>query len=242
MKNERGVSGNPEVFLGMDSSAPDFSIVEATTAADRVGPGDVVVVAMTVMNRGGPSAQDNIEIVATWDRPFGAALPAATETVSLGAPGSMAELTLRVPAPDNAEVDQRRTLYLTVDPGAVNGDATAEDSTRRLTIGGLPVPQNLRILSSRDSKLLQIEWNPVEDERVTGYTVYRRNPDGRVLLLGTTETNGFLDLRAVPDRVYEYQVRSHSAKLSESEPTPWMEHNLQELIPRGLLFRDGFEE
>jgi hypothetical protein len=242
MKNERGVSGNPEVFLGMDSSAPDFSIVEATTAADRVGPGDVVVVAMTVMNRGGPSAQDNIEIVATWDRPFGAALPAATETVSLGAPGSMAELTLRVPAPDNAEVDQRRVLYVTVDPGAVNGDATAEDSTRRLTIGGLPVPQNLRILSSRDSKLLQIEWNPVEDERVTGYTVYRRNPDGRVLLLGTTETNGFLDLRAVPDRVYEYQVRSHSAKLSESEPTPWMEHNLQELIPRGLLFRDGFEE
>jgi hypothetical protein len=61
-------------------------------------------------------------------------------------------------------------------------------------------------------------------------------------LLGSTATHGFLDLRAVSGNVYEYQVRSHSAKLSESEPTPWMEHNLQELIPRGLLFRDGFEE
>lgn len=241
MQDVRGVSGNPDVFLGVDSSAPDFSIVEATTTADRVSPGEIIDVAVRMMNRGGMSSVDDIQVVATWDRPFGAALPAATQTVSLGAAGSMAELTLSVPAPDNSDVDQQRLLYITVDPGAVNGDATAEDSMRRLTIGGLPVPQNLRILSSRDSKLVQIEWNPVEDERVVGYTVYRRNPDGRVLLLGTTETNGFLDLRAVPDRVYDYQVRSHSAKLNESEPTPWMEHYLQELIPRGLLFRDGFE-
>ena len=117
----------------------------------------------------------------------------------------------------------------------------AEDSTRRLVIGGLPVPQDLRTLTARDARVVQVEWAPVDDERVTGYTIYRRNPDGTVMLLGTTETNGFLDLRAVPDTIYDYQVRSHSAKLSESDPSPWMAHYLQALIPRGLLFSDGFE-
>lgn len=237
----RGVNPTADVFFGTDPGAPDFVVLEATTTASQIAAGETIEVSIRLMNRGGEASAPQIEVVATWNRPFGPELPVASTLADLSMAGSIDEVTLMVPTPDNAAVDQKRKLYITVDPGGLQGDGNGNNNSKLLTIGGLPVPENLSTLTSRDTSLVQIEWRPVEDDRVVGYSVYRRNPDGRVLLLGTSETNGFLDLRAVPNRIYEYQIRSHSANFAESEPTPWRAHLLEGVLAPDQIFRDAFQ-
>ena len=241
MTGVKGVLSNPDVFIGVDSGLPDFAVLDASTMATELVPGDLVGVTVKLMNLGGSIPGVLPELVATWNDPFGRALPVLTTTVDISLAGAMATLSLDVPVPATFSSDEKRLLFLTVNPGAPNDESNGANDSLQISIGGLPTPEGLRVFTSRGSSLVQVEWQPIVDERVSGYTVYRRNPDGEEMLLGTTSTFGFLDTKAVPDRRYEYQVRSHSASLTESAPTPWMAHKLQKILLPEALFSDGFE-
>ncbi|MDJ0654496.1 MAG: fibronectin type III domain-containing protein [Xanthomonadales bacterium] len=237
MPATKGVSGNGEVFVGSDSGLPDFAVLDAGTEAEALNPGGTIEVTVKVMNLGGAGKKPTL--VASWDDPF--EIPVLETTANIGPAGAMEWQTLTVPVPASFSLDEKRHLYLSVNRGPDFTDADGNNDTLRVSIGGLPVPQGLRVSSSRSSALVQVQWTPVEDPRVTGYTVYRRNPDGQVMMLGTTPTFGFLDTKAVSDRIYQYQVRSHSASLTESESSPWMEHYLQPLQVPESIFSNGFE-
>lgn len=241
LRAEIAVGDDTDVSLGIESGLPDFAVLEARTDATRLQPGGTLTVQVRAGNLGGNAPTAPI-LVASWDSPFGGAEAVTEQPTNLAAAGATEWLTLSVAVPDSFDAAEQRTLYLTLNPGAPIDDSDGRNDTRPLVLGGLPVPEQLRVHSSTASSLLQIQWQPVADERVTGYTVYRRNPDGEVLLLGSTSTHGFIDAKAVPDRRYEYQVRSHSAALVESEPSAWMSHRLAPLERASDLFADGFEQ
>ncbi|MCK7595580.1 fibronectin type III domain-containing protein [Pseudomarimonas salicorniae] len=240
MAAEKGVEDNPDVALGIDPVRADFAILSAQPETARLQPGGLVRVRVSLINRGGPAIEAPM-LAANWGRPAGVAAADIEVLTALDVAGAMQVIELDVPVPSGFDPADRRPLFLTVNPGAPIDDADAANDVLRVEVGGLPVVKDIRVHSDASTSLVQLQWTPVEDDRVTGYTVYRRQPDGQVILLGSSPTHGFLDAKAVADRVYEYEVRSHSATLIESPSSGWTRHFVQPLALPGRLFVTGFE-
>ncbi len=83
-----------------------------------------------------------------------------------------------------------------------------------------------------------VRWDPSTDPRVTGYRVYRVNPDSTVLAVGSSYVAGFADFSSHSDQLYYYYLTSHSARLMESDPSEMVAATTY----GDVVFRNGFEE
>ena len=117
-------------------------------------------------------------------------------------------------------------------------ESDVSNNSRSVAVGALPPPTGLENVDGDASGNVIIQWDAVDDPRVTGYRVYRRNPDGSLLHVGASAVPGFADFSAHPEQRYGYFVTSHSARLTESGPSATVE--AWTLNP-DAIFGDSFE-
>ncbi|MDP5272860.1 fibronectin type III domain-containing protein [Chengkuizengella axinellae] len=73
------------------------------------------------------------------------------------------------------------------------------------------VPWGVTLTPMPEESLMEISWEPIEDENVIGYAVYR---DGKYIgMTSNVEDTTFIDGSIVPGREYTYSVVSYTSKL-----------------------------
>jgi len=80
-------------------------------------------------------------------------------------------------------------------------------------------PSGLRAQSTDQG--IEVRWDTPLDERITGYTIYRREEEGTYSLIYTAKEkeSQYLDKSAANNTIYFYQIRSQGAKGASSEPS-----------------------
>ena len=218
----------------------DFELLSVKPSAQWIAQGESISLAVNLRNNGQPWTElQPLELAAYWDGPAGLGLLASAIDISALSPGEATEFQLTIMAQDSFNVDDLHDLHVVVNPGGALAEADGGNNTQVVTLGALPVPQNLTLTADQASGVIIVHWDAVTDSRVTGYRAYRVNPDQSVLSVGASNVAGFADFSAGGGQVYEYYVTSHSARLMESAPSERVTGVTQDEV---RLFRNSFEE
>jgi hypothetical protein len=217
------------VFLSMVSRLPDFKVVQIVpeTAYPNPLPGQPVRVTAHVTNEGvgwQGEGDEIVELVATWGKGPGLGIPADTVAVPALAAGQSVSLTLALDAP--VDLDHPHRLFVTVNPSLSVLEVDGMDNQQSLELGGLPAPENLRVLAEYGTTLGLLQWDPVADRRVAGYRIYRAEGDGPLEPLGTSLGAGYVDVMAFPGVLYRYGVTSYTDQGIESDVSEWVDLRL----------------
>lgn len=241
--NLHGVSANrladSPVVLAERPMLPDFDLVDARLDSAWIEPGASASLSATIRNNGPAWSEDQDLTLATyWDGPPGLGLPGPTLAISELGISRPSTFAMEVPLPDGFNSDDEHLLYVVVNPQGLLTESDAANNSHAIQIGKLPVPDGLTVVDGIATGTVVVHWQPADDPRVTGYRVYRRNPDDSVLIVGSSPVGGFADFSAYPDQRYEYFVTSHSARLIESDPS----NAVPALVfDADLMFSDSFE-
>jgi len=186
---------------------------------------NLLTVLVAISNNGPLFASDvdsgQLEIVLTWDAPAGSGEYAGSFVIpipieaggSVLAEFSIADDSLILPAAANLP----HVLYVQVNQNQLIPESNFENNTWSSLIGGLPVPQGLTGVAQPGDSSVFLNWEPVENDAVVGYRVYRSS-DGRFFEpVGSSFGYGFVDLTAVIGQSYQYKLASYSADGFESE-------------------------
>ncbi|MEM1081586.1 MAG: fibronectin type III domain-containing protein [Pseudomonadota bacterium] len=216
---------------------PDFEVLSADLASNAIDPVVGTELAVRLRNNGPITATD-VPLATYWNGPAGLGIPGPVLVID-ELPGSqLVEAQLTVDLPQSLNINDSHRLYIVINPQGQVIESDGSNNALELVVNGLDVPTNLANVDADNSGTIVIHWDPVEDSRVTGYRVYRRNPDGSILNVGTSKAPGFADFSAYSEQRYEYFVTSHTAQLSESEPSTPI---LAQTLSQDQLFKDGFE-
>lgn len=234
----RNLAGSP-VLLSTKPMLPDFELIAAALDAGWIDVGQSAMLTVNLRNNGPAWSEPQALTLATyWDGPPGLGQAGPALTIDELPTASPKPFQLEIPLPGGFLPDDEHRLHVVLNPNAQLLESDATNNARQITVGALPVPTGLQPVDGDASGTIVIHWIPVNDSRVTGYRVYRRNPDGSELIVGSSPVAGFADFSAYPEQHYEYFVTSHSARLMEStrsEPVPAF------TFDPDLLFRDGYE-
>lgn len=234
-----GSSGPVEVRSIID--APDLA-VEQVNALDALAPSTPQRTQVLIGNRGSgysPTRDGLVQVELRWNSPGGPLLTSG----GLGAIGSGGERTVELTwtAPANAHADEGGVLYALIVPAPGFDEVTDDNNLGQLDYPGLPVPVHLASSAIPGIPQVQLGWDPIDDPRIDGYRVYRKEADGSWTPMGASPAHGFLDLSASFLVPRTYAVSTYSARGVESPlskaitvmPVPAAES----LLP----FVDGFE-
>jgi hypothetical protein len=212
---ERIYANVPAIFASA-AVLPDYAILTAEPSSLFPAPGEAFTITLRLNNQGATPGRSggSPELVAAWDASPGAGDPAASVLVSEFELMNTITLTLPVVLP--AELNAARHLYVSINPQQSIPESLYQNNTAVLTIGGLPVPQNLSGSARQGQTLVLLDWLPLSDPRVAGYRVYRQDTLGNVDAVGSTFTNGFADMTPLLDQEYSYRVASFDASGRES--------------------------
>lgn len=214
------LTGEP-VALVSTSALPDLAILEVLPSTlYPEGSLDSLSVQVLVLNNG-PDAYRGLELRLTWDGPHGLGSPAGETSLSGIAAGSvtmvefsMSDSSLVLPAFPHLP----HTLYAQVNPKQNLPESDYENNMMMVAIGGLPSPEDLEAVAQPGDSAVFLKWSLVGHEDVVGYRVYRSS-DGRIYEpVGSSFTNGFVDLSAVLGQSYLYAVASYADDGYESTP------------------------
>lgn len=236
------VANTGPIELRSTVDASDLA-VEQVVAQTALAPSTTQTTRVVIGNRGGgysASRDGLVNIELRWNSPGGPVL-ATTGVASIGAGGERSvEVTWTAPA--DAHTDETHVLHVALLPPAGFDEITDDNNRSSLDFPGLPTPQNLASSAIPGIPQVQLGWDPIDDDRIAGYRVYREEADGRWMPLGGSPTYGFLDLSASFNQPRRYAVSSYSARGIESplsEPISVMP--VPTLVAEGELLKDGFE-
>jgi hypothetical protein len=239
VKSRRLGTGGATLLMVERPMLPEFEVIFAEPESSWVPEGSSTDLNVTIRNNGTDWEEPIPVTVATfWDGPPGLGLPGPVETVGSLTSGVAANINLTLPLPEGFRSDDAHTLYVVINPQGELSESDASNNSFAVSIGALPVPTGLTNIDGDISGNIVIHWDPVDDPRVTGYRVYRQNPDGSVLNVGMSPVAGFADFSAGPRRRYSYYVTSVSDRLMESEPSLRIDGFT---LDPDELFRDDFE-
>ena len=91
----------------------------------------------------------------------------------------------------------------------------------------MPTVKDIKILT--DMTEVAFEWDPVYNEAIKGYYIYRSNPlkkDGKLHRIATISDryiSHYVDTKLMPGTVYYYKMSTFSGKYRESEPSKIVE-------------------
>ncbi|HEY1407628.1 MAG TPA: hypothetical protein VF434_01730, partial [Promineifilum sp.] len=149
-----------------------------------------------------------VVVLATWDGGPGLGSPAGETSVALGS-SQMAEVEMELNLPPGALVFPHQ-LTVTVNPAMTIPEADLADNSFTLTLGGVPAPAAITAEFRPGGALVFLSWLPVNDERVAGYRIYRREGTGAWKPVGSAFGAGWVDLYAKSGATYEYAVASYT--------------------------------
>ncbi|MEN1729094.1 MAG: fibronectin type III domain-containing protein, partial [Pseudomonadota bacterium] len=217
--NERrfGVT-NGDLVLVERPMLADYEVLSAQIDRDWIAEGDMAQLTIRYRNNGiDPFGSPTI--ATFWNGPAGLGLAGPSQTVADPPVGQVQELVMSLPLPKDLSSDDSHTLAITINPFGASDEADGSNNSVELLIGELPSPENVVNVDGDTTGIIVLHWDPVDDERVTGYRIYRQNPDGTVLNVGSSAVSGFADFAAYPGQRYEYFVTSRTLGLVESSPS-----------------------
>ena len=218
---------------------PDFELVSAALTPGWIPDGGSATLEIRLRNNGtGWSETGPVTVATYWDDPPGLGLPGPSRTIDDLPAGRPLGLSIQIPLPAGFNADDEHTLHVVANPLVQLAESDVSNNSRSVAVGALPPPTGLENVDGDASGNVIIQWDAVDDPRVTGYRVYRRNPDGSLLHVGASAVPGFADFSAHPEQRYGYFVTSHSARLTESGPSATVE--AWTLNP-DAIFGDSFE-
>jgi hypothetical protein len=204
----QAIASQPIVFAAAPRMS-DFVLQAITPNARFAEDGTPLSVDVRVMNAGvawaGSNAQP-LQIVATWDGPYGSVAAAGEATLlSLrGGEVAMVKIDLQPPA---GSLHAPHTLHVTVNPYGGLIESTRDNNALTTVVGGVPAPAQARVTTDARNKLIGVTWDAVEGgPAVASYRVYRRAAGGAWQPIGTSLGTTWSDLNAAWDTEYEYSV------------------------------------
>lgn len=208
------------LVLASANDVPDLAIEAVEGSAARLLAGSDVPITVRVGNRGS-QWQPDAEHVATlrlyWDTPETRGTLLAQIPIAALAPGGSATHVVQARVPAAFGVDERQSVRAEILVESPEGELDGSNNAGSVALGGMPVPQALATLSLPGSRLVNLSWTPIVDDRIAGFRVYLENDDGDTIPLGSSFNAGFTDLSARFGQVRRYRVASYSARGIESE-------------------------
>jgi hypothetical protein len=235
------VSGIDGVVMAIVPRVPDYEVVALTAMPDWFATAAGIKVEVTVRNHGPRQVGEEFLLLeAAWDGPPGVGKPASVAPIVVPEPGAGAsvrhEFMLLKPA--EFAPDEVHQLHVALNPQHTIPEADGRNNAASIVIGALPPPTALIARTGPARDMVFLRWTPPpSDPRVIAYRVYRTNPDGTRLAVGTSDVAGFVDFSALPLQHYTYEVTSYSAQLAESLPSGAVRTRLAD----DPVFGDGFE-
>lgn len=202
------------------AALPDFVLADASVTG---GPatGDPLRLTVRIANAGSAwpgSAEQPLEVIATWDGPPGVGAPAGLLGLASLGPVPFVTATLDL-APPPAGLDAAYSLHVAVNPGFPIAEADAGNNSITLTAGGIAAPLGPWAQVAPGSALVFLGWDAVADRRVAGYRVYRSQEGGVWQPVGSSFAPGYVDLTANALGAYRYAVAAYTAEGGESPPS-----------------------
>ncbi len=193
---------------------PDYAIDSALPSAEFVPPGSSLSLEVGIVNLGITATQP-ITVETAWDGPPGTGLPAGAMALKSPAPGQTVTGTLDIDlSPVNLSVPHQ--LYVVVNPYQDTAEASFDNNTSILNIGGLSVPTDLKAAAKTGSSLVFLSWTTPRDARIIGFRIYRFDANGVATPVGSSFEPDFADLFASLDTQYQYGVTSFDEQGIES--------------------------
>jgi hypothetical protein len=211
MANEnsaQAIANQPVVFAAAPRMS-DFVLQAITPNARFAEDGAPLSVDVRVMNAGvawaGSNAQP-LQIVATWDGPYGSVAVAgeAMLTALRGGEVAMVKIDLQ---PPQGSLHAPHTLHVTVNPYGGLIESTRNNNDLTTPVGGVPAPAQARVTTDAGNKLIGVTWDaPEGGPAIASYRVYRRMAGAAWQPIGSSLGTTWSDLNAAWDTDYEYAV------------------------------------
>ncbi len=193
---------------------PDFAVLTAANPIANPLPTQPLTVSLQVSNQGAAwstsSPSQRLNLAATWDGGFGQGSLGGTTSLEALEGGEVVTVTMALTHPVNFEAAHR--LFLTINPTQTVSELTAANNTLAIDAGGILPPQDLSFRSVKGSRYIHLDWLPQNDARLAGYRVYRSLDGIQYIPVGSTLTDGFVDMTSEMDTVYYYTVSSYSTQ------------------------------
>ncbi len=239
VKERRIGVGGGTLLVADRPMLPEFELIDASLTPAWIAQGGSAELEIRLRNNGTDWTPPGPVTVATyWNGPPGLGLPGPTRTVDDLPTGQPQTLSLTVPLPASLNADDEQALHVVINPQQQIVESDGSNNARSVAVGALLPPTGLENVDGDISGTIVLHWEPVDDPRVTGYRVYRDDPDGSLHYVGFTDVPGFADFSAESQQRHRYRVSSVSANLNESVPSEAVE--AWTLDPE-TIFRDGYE-
>ena len=161
---------------------------------------------------------------AAWDGPPGTGLPAAASGIVGPMAGKLASASLSIDT-SGVNLNLPHQLYIAINREQITPEASFENNTSVIQIGGLPAPVGLSASARPGSSLVFLSWNAPLDPRVVGYRIYRFDAYGNGGPVGSSFEPDFADLFASLGGHYQYAVTSFDEQGEESPLSRTVEVN-----------------
>lgn len=215
-------------------NVPDLAVVSITADAEWLDP--FLPITVRFENRGAPF-DGEVPVILSWDGPADTGRSAWFETIpDPGFSGATRQYSIGFAEGDFP--DEIHRLYVTIDPEGEFLDRNGGNNQLTRLFGQLPEPAITLVKTSPRTQTTQIDFSPVNDLRVVGYRIYRSTDGESYVPIGTTFTNGYLDVTGNSQQQAFYRVTSFSARGQESTLGPPAE---RQPVKTEVIFQSGFE-
>jgi len=222
---------------------PDFKLRDARLSRSIVATGQTTPFTLTVdlINAGqgyDPAEHGSLRVVATWNAPSGAGAPAGTFNLTAARlSNSSLPLSMPLTIASGIRSDERQTLFVEILASDDANDQAADDLLK-LPLNEMPIPQNVRVLTTDDSNMVRVLWDSATDARIAGWRVWKLNRSGVWRSVGSSSRKGYLDFTGRIGREQIYRVAAYSTNGIESEPS---ESSWGKIVRTDLIFENGLE-
>lgn len=240
------------VLMSSVGDLPDLAVVALTAPVTRLTPGATFTATAMVENLGSewtPAEERIATLRVYWDEPQARETLYGNLAIPAMAPGERRSAAVTVTVPAAFASDERQSLRAELVIESDEGELQGGNNAMTLAIGGMPVPANLRALSTPGSRIVNLAWDDPADARVAGYRIWVDDEQGVPQPIGSSFHPGFADLSALFGFERRYRVSTYSARGVESEPSavivasPALAVSVEgDGVPEGpAIFDDGFE-
>ena len=225
------------------AGGPDFRLRDARLSRSIVATGQTNPFTLTVdlINAGqgyDPAEHGSLRVVATWNAPAGAGAPAGTFNLTAARlSNSSLPLSMPLTIASGIRSDERQTLFVEILASDDANDQAADDMLK-LPLNEMPIPQNVRVLTTADSPLVRVLWDSATDARIAGWRVWKLNRSGVWTSVGSSPRKGYLDFTGRIGREQIYRVAAYSTNGIESEPS---ESSWGKIVRTDLIFENGLQ-
>lgn len=231
---------------------PDLRVAALTSTATRLTPGASLTASVVVENAGSewtPATDRTATLRLYWDEPQARETLYGNLAIPALGPGATHRADVVVTVPAAFAADERQSLRAELVIESEEGELQGDNNALALAIGGMPVPSNLRALSTPGSRIVNLAWDSPADARIAGYRVWIDDDQGRPVPIGSSFNRGFADLSALFGFRRNYRVSTYSSRGVESElsepllASPVLAVAVEgDAIPDGpAIFGNGFE-